>query len=183
MPLECQNPDLILLQEMKLEGDESLNFIKHYKIWQGLFVEANRAFVGLGVLWHAGKIKVSLKNSNSNSMQIEVMNLNSNLVFEIHNVYGPIKMDEKKFLWDHLSNAIAKQKVVIGGDFNVIMDLKEKMGGSRKILQNQKYFLKLFEENNLVDASNGIFTGNNRRKGFTNIAERLDRFFMSENWF
>lgn len=64
------------------------------------------------------------------------------------------------------------------------MDLKEKLGGSRKITQVQKDFLNFIESNNQLDVktSNGIYTWNNRRKGFTNIAERLDRYLVSEDW-
>lgn len=62
--------------------------------------------------------------------------------------------------------------------------MSEKSGGVRKVSKSQKDFAKFVETSNLIDiiTSNGFFTWNNRRLGFTNIAERLDRFLVLEDW-
>lgn len=82
-----------------------------------------------------------------------------------------------------ISQNIAHGKVILGGDFNKILDINENMGGTRWIGQSQKEFYNFVKTNNLIDikATKKIYTWNNRRKDFTNIEERLDRFLISED--
>ena len=56
------------------------------------------------------------------------------------------------------------------------MNLEEKFGGLQQISQASIWV----DSNNLVDipTNNGKFTWNNKRKDFTYIAERLDRFLI-----
>lgn len=72
---------------------------------------------------------------------------------------------------------------VIGGDFNAILSLEEKYGGSQYISQAHKDFSKWAVDNHLISINtiNGIYTWNNRRVGFSYIAENLDRFFIRTN--
>lgn len=112
--------------------------------------------------------------------------MNSYLKFYNFNVYGPIKIEEKKNIWDAINREIQslEMEFIVGGDFNAILDLKEKSGGSRKITHVQKDFGNFIESNNLLDIvpTNGNYTWTNWWKGFANIAERLDRFLLSEQW-
>ena len=69
---------------------------------------------------------------------------------------------------------------MIGGDFNTILDLTEKTGGIYHLSQSSLDFRAWVREHDMIDVptSNGTFTWNNRRKDFTYIAEKLDRFFI-----
>ena len=53
---------------------------------------------------------------------------------------------------------------ILGGDFNMIMTLEEKSGGSKRLEQDSGKFKSLLEQLNLVDIenSNGTFTWSNR---------------------
>ena len=70
--------------------------------------------------------------------------------------------------------------MVIGGDFNAILNLEEKYGGSQVVSQAVIDFRNWVEKNSLLDilTSNGIYTWNNKRNGFSYIVEELDRFFF-----
>ncbi|XP_059077889.1 uncharacterized protein LOC131876488 [Cryptomeria japonica] len=93
----------------------------------------------------------------------------------------------KKALWDSLSitfSPLHGQFVVFGGDFNAISFDDEKFGGifpNKRILEDFSTFI---QNNDLVDCKtlNGPFTWTNRRKYFSQIAERLDHFLVSASW-
>lgn len=74
--------------------------------------------------------------------------------------------------------------MVFGGDFNAISSNDEKCGGilpNKRILEDFSAFIL---NNDPMDCKkfNGSFTWTNRRKDFSQIAERLDRFLVSDNW-
>lgn len=71
---------------------------------------------------------------------------------------------------------------IVGGDFNLIRSLEEKMGGIRKPDQYMEMFNDMIDDIRLVDIQtiNGVYTWNNRRGGKNQIASRLDRFLVSE---
>lgn len=73
---------------------------------------------------------------------------------------------------------------MVAEDFNAILSDNEKCGGIQRTGTAQKDFLEFVEKNHLLDIvpKNGVFTWTNRRSGFTNIAERLDRFLVTSDW-
>ncbi|GLJ08364.1 hypothetical protein SUGI_0087290 [Cryptomeria japonica] len=72
----------------------------------------------------------------------------------------------------------------MGGDFNVILDLIEKNGGVRKITKDMLDFRNFMQRIEFIECklTKGWFTWMNRRKGFSNIAERLDIFLIDNYW-
>lgn len=76
------------------------------------------------------------------------------------------------------------ENLVIGGDFIVILNLEEKYGGAQMITWETMDFKEWVGKNKLLEipTNNGIFTWNNRRKDFSYIVEKLDRFFFKGNF-
>ena len=74
------------------------------------------------------------------------------------------------------------ETILLGGDFNTILNIEEKFGGLQQISQATKDFKYWIGRNNLTDilVNNGKYTWNNKRKDFSYIAEKLDRFFIKE---
>jgi len=70
----------------------------------------------------------------------------------------------------------------MGGDFNMILTLEEKTGGTKRLGQESGNFKTLIDQLNLVDIEtrNGIFTWSNRRSGHQHVACCLDRFLVTE---
>ena len=70
--------------------------------------------------------------------------------------------------------------MLIGGDFNTILELKEKFGGSQILTRNIIDFREWVKVIKFIEipTSNGVFTWNNKRKDFIYIVEKLDRFFF-----
>jgi len=72
---------------------------------------------------------------------------------------------------------------IIGGDFNIIRNLAEKKGGSRRLDRETNDFNSLIDNLHLIDLEtiNGIHTWTNRRIGVHQIACKLDRFLISDS--
>ena len=83
-------------------------------------------------------------------------------------VYGPsIPGERAKFLQNirKLSTMHHESYLILGGDFNMILNLSEKKGGIRREDPDMALFRELLQDLHLVDIPtvNGDFTWNNRR--------------------
>ncbi|GLJ31869.1 hypothetical protein SUGI_0641290 [Cryptomeria japonica] len=111
--------------------------------------------------------------------------LNSNKSFVLINVYGPSMPEEKVEVWNTTLGVMNREKpkeMIVGGDFNAILNHKEKVGG---LVRNSKAMLDLgeFVPNSLlcdIEPNNGRFTWTNKREGSSKISEMLDRFLVSK---
>lgn len=116
-----------------------------------------------------------------------VHSLIDNVVFPLVNVYGPTKTEEKAKVWKDISDKIDsgyKDRVIVAGDFNALLDLEEKKGGllmSNKVMEDFRDFVTT---NHLFDVipKNGKYTWTNRRANFARISKRLDRFLVGPFW-
>ena len=70
----------------------------------------------------------------------------------------------------------------MGGNFNLIANLGEKMGGQRSLDRFQEAFGAFQARSSFVDmeTSNGWYTWNNKRGGEHLVASHLDRFMVLE---
>ena len=102
------------------------------------------------------------------------------------NVYGPPRAEQKVSFLDLLVviKDISDDKPwILGGDFNLIMNLEEKKGGIRNLNLASVYFNVLIDTLDLIDVrtSNGIFAWNNKKVGDRGIACWLDLFLIYES--
>lgn len=104
----------------------------------------------------------------------------------ITTVYGPHLQGEKQNFLDSIRafRSLHHEKYwLIGGYFNLILNLNEKKGGIPREDLEMESFRDLLNDLRLVDipTENGIFTWNNRRGETHQIASRLDHFLVSED--
>ncbi|XP_059064795.1 uncharacterized protein LOC131066016 [Cryptomeria japonica] len=103
------------------------------------------------------------------------------------NVYGPNLAVEKCKLWEDISKRLEEVRLslaIVVGDFNATLSFLDKRGGVRRLYRSQSDFQSFVNANVLfeVEAKGGNFTWTNRRRGFSNITEKLDRFFLVGDW-
>ncbi|XP_059068682.1 uncharacterized protein LOC131078213 [Cryptomeria japonica] len=94
---------------------------------------------------------------------------------------------DKCQLWEEISKILEDVRpalTIIVGDFNATLSYSDKHGGVRRMCKIQSDFQTFVDSNALyeVSAKGGNFTWTNRRLGFSNIAEKLDRFFLARDW-
>ncbi|KAL4366199.1 hypothetical protein GQ457_05G012670 [Hibiscus cannabinus] len=104
----------------------------------------------------------------------------SNFRCNLFNIYAPNDHGDRERFFDCVSNLISASSlpVIIGGDFNVIKDKEEKMGG-RFIAHHSMALVEFIQRNNLIDLplAGGKFTW--CRGGECIVASRLDMFLIS----
>lgn len=169
--------DLILLQETKLEDKLAVAFgngiSSLFQASLQTIVASKGAFEGLMIIWKPSQIKVEGIASSRDWILAKITHLQSNTSFFIINIYGPMSPHKKRLTWSSLDgvlSTLSEEQVFIGGDFNAIRSAR--LGGS------QQDFNNWIERNGLLEIdSRDTFTWTNRRKGFSNIAEKIDRFF------
>ncbi|XP_057823941.2 uncharacterized protein LOC131036143 [Cryptomeria japonica] len=103
------------------------------------------------------------------------------------NVYGPTKTTYKCQLWEEISKILEDIRLalmIVVGDFNATLSHSDKRGGVRRMCMIQSNFQTFVDSNALfeVAAKGGNFTWTNRHLGFSNIAEKCDRFFLAGDW-
>ena len=183
--LDFTKGDIILLQETKLSAQVFDKTLAKWTNWLSVHAEGHGASGGLAILWNAKSIHGILIGQDSNWQLLKVEHFD--LKFLIFNIYGPTSTNDKRNLWAVLTNLIQQERemnFILGGDFNALLSMSEKKGGICPPIRTIQDFSSFVEDNNLSDIlpMNGLYTWTNRRIGFLEIVERLDRFLFSQSW-
>ncbi|XP_057861890.1 uncharacterized protein LOC131070400 [Cryptomeria japonica] len=178
---------MVCLQETKLSKAEGEHFLTYCKGWKGLFVQAMGSDGGIGILWRECEFSVSLVENHQNWLAVKAFSMSLNVHFIGICIYGPTKTKEKQRIWGQITDFLNLQKqgmLILGGDFNSILDVAKKLGGNNCTTQGMVDFRNFIQNSGLMDIyiENGIYTWTNRRRDFLNISERLDRFPISPVW-
>ncbi|XP_057829570.1 uncharacterized protein LOC131040632 [Cryptomeria japonica] len=178
--------DIMLIQKTKLDEEGYKSLKKKVGIWEVVGVPSSGASGGLGVLWDPRWVLFSKMGSSSNWICGKVQSLKSKLTFIIINIYGPKFLHEKREVWaeiDRLAQDFSGEHIFLGGDFNAVLNMSDKQGGSTKETQTIREFREWLQNNHYMEiqTTNGEYTWSNRRSGATFIAEKLDRFFFKGN--
>jgi exonuclease III len=184
--IKTENPDILLLQETKCAGREAESIFR--SSWRGgefLFQDSVGAAGGLAILWNPQTVTLIHPFSTKDTLTAYFRVIASSKEGAITNVYGPQSIQDKEgFIQTlhYVQTLIHTPHWIIGGDFNMILTLEEKTGGTKRLEQDSGKFKTLIEQLNMVDmeTQNGIFTWSNKRIGHQHVACRLDRFLVTE---
>ncbi|XP_059064232.1 uncharacterized protein LOC131856452 [Cryptomeria japonica] len=158
-------------------------FEKKLSFWKLKHSLAMGASGGLAIIWDSRFISFSPLEIKQNWIGGTVASYNNKLRFNRINIYGPIQNRDKARVWLELEAFLGNHpnKVcIIGGDLNAITKVEDKRGGSIKLPLAAIDFNNWINRNSLLEIQTieNAFTWNNRRIGFCNIAEKLDRFLI-----
>ncbi|WKA09802.1 hypothetical protein VitviT2T_027421 [Vitis vinifera] len=182
--LSTQNPDVVMLQETKREiwDRRSVSSVRKGKSLDWVALPACGASGGIVILWDSIKFKCSEKVLGSFSITVK-LNSDEEGFFWLTSVYGPNKAVWRKDFWMELQDlhGLTFPRWCVGGDFNVIRRISEKMGDSR-LTVNMRCFDEFIRESGLLDPPlrNAAFTWSNMQ--VDPICKRLDRFLFSSEW-
>jgi ribonuclease HI/exonuclease III len=183
--LDSSKADIILLQETKLSQGNYEKSIMTWKGWCSVHMQGMGASGGLGILWNPKTVQVQLIQQQANWQLVKVQHFQ--LTFHLFNVYGPSATNDKRRLWETLTGVIQSIQVlnvIMGGDFNAILNADEKIGGICPPARTIQDFSSFLLDNDFLDVipDSGGYTWTNKKMGFHQIAERLDRFLISQLW-
>ncbi|XP_062097049.1 uncharacterized protein LOC133803120 [Humulus lupulus] len=178
------NPDVIILQEVK-KASVDRRFIgstwrSRFKGW--ILQEAIGRSGGTLVVWDTRSVSVIDSLVGDFSVSIYLVAEGKELWW-FSGVYGPVVYGKRESFWDELAglSAICGNNWCVGGDFNVVRRVDEKLN-SKSNTRSMKKFDALIREVKLVDPKlqNGRFTWSNYRH--KPICCRLDRFLHTPSW-
>jgi hypothetical protein len=187
--IATNSPDLIFLMESKLLCTNNVFLSRincNYKVHQ---VECSTAgggrAGGLLMLWDPCTVDCSIINANLN--YIDVHSNHNNILWRATGLYGYPQTQNKLLtckLIEELAGDSQNPNWLLFGDFNIILNNEEKLGGNAIDQNIISTFRDTINVCNLQDLGyNGeIFTWINRQDDQRHTKARLDRFFASEGW-
>ena len=126
-------PDILLLQETKIEEASLLSLSKkNWKKDAGMAMSARGSSSGLATLWTEELFSLKKSFKTQHWIFIELRHSQSNISFNIFNIYVPVNFQEKRDCWNSLANFLAAytpSNLIVVGDLNIKLDPKEKKGG------------------------------------------------------
>ncbi|XP_059071122.1 uncharacterized protein LOC131863796 [Cryptomeria japonica] len=155
--------------------------------WSGHFVDSDGASGDLGILWNPLAVHVEVVSSSKYWQMVKVISKTMNFSCFLVNVYGPTLVIEKCKLWEDVSRSLEEVRpllAIMARDFNATLSSSEKHGGVRRLSRSHLDFQSFVNDNVFLEvvAKGGDFTWTNRHRGISNIAEKLDRFFLARDW-
>ncbi|XP_060200827.1 uncharacterized protein LOC132629107 [Lycium barbarum] len=101
-------------------------------------------------------------------------------------IYAKCSTSERKYLWESLEqdNMRINGPWCIGGDFNMVLDPSEKMGGNPHRMSKSLHFQSYLDNSGLTDIgfTGSNFTWCNNRRPRKRIWKRLDRVCINNQW-
>jgi len=130
-------------------------------------------------LWKISQYDLTSSFATKHSITTVLKIIGTNIRICVANIYAPHRVVERiKMLQSitKLLDSIHLTCKIVVGDFNMVINLREKKGGIRKLDKDSKAFHSTIEGLSLIDipTNNGIFTWNNRRGGDRKIASNID---------
>ncbi|XP_059075301.1 uncharacterized protein LOC131875245 [Cryptomeria japonica] len=185
--LDQAKPKVICIQETKLGIEDAARVFGVRQRWSGFFVESEGDLGGLGILWNPLVVQVDAISSSKHWQMVKVNSKIMKFSCFLINVYGPTLAVEKCQFWKDITKLLEEVRLalaIVARDFNATLSFLEKRGGVRRMCRMQFDFQTFVDYNALFEvvAKGGSFTWTNRRWGFSNIAEKLDSFFLARDW-
>ena len=182
--MKMDSVDILSLQETKIEGETLLEISK--KKWQknaGKAVSSRGSLGGISTLWKDDQFMLVNSSETQHWIFTELRHIASKLTFALFNLYVPVMYAEKKECWKNLNAFLelhSPNNIIIAGDLNIVMNLKEKRGGSSSRDQMIHVVEDIVLQWDLMDfkPKKGLYTWTNNMTGEDHISARLDRFLV-----
>lgn len=133
--------DIYYIQETHLTEDESKCLSGKYETYCSPCNSKKQC--GVAIMIKKNILKVISETADSEGRYLIIKGLHNGTLLTLVNVYGPSKDDEPMFWKDLFLNLESSKNVIIGGDFNAVMDAsKDYINGkprkkrSTKVLQD-----------------------------------------------
>ncbi|XP_074313934.1 uncharacterized protein LOC141649137 [Silene latifolia] len=189
-----QGPKMVAGLDMGLFGllDAKIKPSKVNKVVVNVFndlsVSTNSAYHPGGRIWVVWKphlCDVLFLDYAAQLIQMKIMDKITGMWFYYTDIYAFNGIGEREPLWDRL-NILRPQGTepwLLGGDFNCVLQAKERLGGGFNMAE-AKPFQQCLEECEVMDiqAAGSYYTWNNKQPLETRVYSRLDRALVNQSW-
>ena len=180
-----ESPDVLFLAETKVKSPK----LEKLKVGMGFanFFGVDRIGKagGLAIFWKLG-VELEIVFSNSHVIAALVYSDPPDNVWLLLTVYGLPYFAKRKKFWSLMEDLISKfaRHWLMIGDLNSVAKGSKKKGGSSKGTNSSKSFQQFVSEVGAIDLSfsGPKFTWSNKRVGWANVRERLDRGLCNADW-
>ncbi|KAL8151867.1 hypothetical protein V2J09_021675 [Rumex salicifolius] len=173
--------DVLILLEPQVSGTKAQEVCDSLGFSDNVRIEATGAAGGIWVLWNASStdLQVVLENQNFIHVKVKCARTEVHFIF----VYGPPTPARRSSFWRDVEAVIngISAPLFVGGDFNCILSMEERWGGSGGLSQDSPTFADLVDRLDLIDLgfSGSRFTWRRGPSEAPTVAKRLDRFFTN----
>ena len=154
----------MLLQETKVSGQKIQSIIQAFKLnYEVMAIDSVGTSGGIAILWNGAEMRANGWMGFHRILTATFRQIGSEDRILISSVYGPpIPGERAEFLQNirQLSTMHNEKYWLIGGNFNMILNLSEKKGGLRREDPDMALFQDLLNDLHLVDIPtvNGRYT-------------------------
>ncbi|XP_074303276.1 uncharacterized protein LOC141637734 [Silene latifolia] len=138
------------------------------------------------LLWNPKIFQVDMIHTTAQCIHTKVKDMMQGFVFYFTLAYGFNKAAERESLWQDLRNyaTTANGPWLVGGDFNSIMRVGERIGGSDVTLAEILPMRKALDDCQLQEGKmiGSYFTWNNKHEDGTKVYSNIDRVLTNDAW-
>ncbi|KAL8159786.1 hypothetical protein V2J09_001323 [Rumex salicifolius] len=179
--LSKNKSDVLVLLEPQVSGTKAHEVCDSLGFSDNVRIEATGAAGGIWVLWNSSSTDLQVILENQNFIHVKVKCARNDVHFFF--VYGPPTPARRSIFWRDIEAAITRifAPLFVGGDFNCILRMEERWGGSGGLSQDSPTFADLVDRLDLIDLgfSGSRFTWRRGPSEAPTVAKRLDRFFTN----
>lgn len=175
--------DILAIFEPRISGARAqaicdrLNFSGCYR------VEVEGFEGGVWVLWKSDKVMLQVVNSHKGFVHAKISEGSSSYNFIA--VYAPPEASRRREFWNALDSELStiSEPLIIGGDFNCIRFIHERLGGSGGLHSDSNVFNDIIMGHGLIDLgyTGADFTWDDSKSTKRKVFKRLDRVLMNQD--
>ncbi|XP_074298709.1 uncharacterized protein LOC141629634 [Silene latifolia] len=137
------------------------------------------------VFWRETSVSLTVLSKSAQHIHCHLLQLATQQQYEVIFVYAFNTRLERRVLWQQLSDisSVVSNPWVCMGDFNVVLNMDERLGSDHLHLADMNEFGSCLDNNGLVDhpATGNYFTWNNKQGDGLRWA-KLDRVLTNQFW-
>ncbi|KAL4603668.1 hypothetical protein ACB092_10G140800 [Castanea dentata] len=179
------NPKVVFLMETKAKVRHMERIKNRMGFANGLTVPSRGRSGGLALLWDRG-VDLEIKSYSKNHIDAVIKEQDNNFYWRITGFYGHPETHRRYESWQLLAflNNQSQLPWLCLGDFNEILSISEKEGGTIRTQSQMERFREVVNYCNFQDLgySGSDFTWSNMQEGNDCISLRLDRALANQEW-
>uniref|UniRef100_A0A2N9FSP0 CCHC-type domain-containing protein n=1 Tax=Fagus sylvatica TaxID=28930 RepID=A0A2N9FSP0_FAGSY len=180
-----EGPDVLFVSETKLKFPKVERLRLSMGFAESFYVDSFGKAGGLALFWKLG-VELEVVFSNKNCIAALVYSDPPDNPWLMIGVHGPPYLAMRRKFWrlmEEIIDSFSRLWMLIG-DINSIVTSSEKRGGISNVGGSSKYFTNFVDHVGAIDLgfSGSKYTWSNKRSGWANIRERLDRGICNADW-